>query len=540
MRAEGHGKQNQKDSNDAVEEYYCMLCGLFVPWSEHLPFKPATMSWKAFFESQSLSPRILRYIENIDLLHKSQEEARINRLQMKAQESHVFEDDEYEDLDEDRQMDDDDENMLDASHHTTIEEMSLRSSDTSDPYVIEAMDANLDYGYFNASSPLSASERGSTYYSSLPAKQLLDSIKPNASKVSFTQVPSNTPYGPILPRVFLDDGTADQDKIDLIAQEFSLGKDQMIAFRIVTDHSLGHGKFGPQLQMGVFGEGGTGKSRLIEAIRAWFTCIGREGELAVTAMTGVAARNIKGVTVHSSLAIPPQESSDECWTRRISDKKEEEWKQQRYLIVDEISMMSCKLITKIHVQLGKAKSNCNDDFGGVNILFLGDMLQLPVVSNYPLYVRHPQWEKGHELWRSLNAVIILDQQMRQAEDPVYAELLGRLRVHAPTQQDIELLQSRIGAHLPQSAPVSIIVRRNLLRQAINDRKLHLMSEITGTPITYCVADVISKSGMSMTEARQIKAGNNDALGDGILGLLPGSPLMIMKNTNQSLGMFTSY
>jgi len=71
---------------------------------------------------------------------------------------------------------------------------------------------------------------------------------------------------------------------------------------------------------------------------------------------------------------------------------------------------------------------------------------------------------------------------------------------------------------------------------MNDRKLRLMSEITQTPITYCVADVVNKSGMSMTEVRQIKAGNNDALGDGILGLLPGAPLMITKNKNQPLGI----
>src|SRR5437762_12105103 len=60
----------------------------------------------------------------------------------------------------------------------------------------------------------------------------------------------------------------------------------------------------------------------------------------------------------------------------------------------------------------------------------------------------------------------------------------------------------------------------------NDHKLHCMAHTTGTPITYCLADIINKTGMSMTEVRQIKAGNKDALGDGILGLLPGSPLMI--------------
>ena len=75
-----------------------------------------------------------------------------------------------------------------------------------------------------------------------------------------------------------------------------------------------------------------------------------------------------------------------------------------------------------------------------------------------------------------------------------------------------------------------------LLEAINDRKLRLTAEITGSLITYCIAKVIQKCGMSTTEARRIKAGSNNALGDGILGLLPSAPLMITKNTNQSLGI----
>jgi len=318
--------------------------------------------------------------------------------------------------------------------------------------------------------------------------------------------------------------------------EFNLNEDQALAFRIVAEHSIGYGKFEPQLHMGVFGEGGTGKSRLIEAIRAWFTCIHRENELVVTATTGAAAHNIQGTTIHSSLAIPPQEKGDQYWTKKMGADKVDEWRNRRYLIVDEVSMMSCKVITQVHVQLVKAKANADDRFGGINVLFFGDMLQLPVVSNHSLYICHPAWEKGHELWRSLNAVVILCQQMRQAEDPVYAALLGRLHLHIPTEEDIKLLQSRIGKPLPPSVSVPVIVRRNALRNAINDRKLHLTSGLTETPITYCVADVTERSGMSMSEIQQVKSGNNDALGDGILGLLPAAPLMINKNINQSLGI----
>jgi len=63
----------------------------------------------------------------------------------------------------------------------------------------------------------------------------------------------------------------------------NLNEEQTLAFRIIANHSIGQSKFGDQLQMGIFGEGGTGKSRLIMAIRAWFCRLGRSESLVITA-----------------------------------------------------------------------------------------------------------------------------------------------------------------------------------------------------------------------------------------------------------------
>ena len=191
---------------------------------------------------------------------------------MKAQESHVFEDDEYEDLDRDEdEMDEED--WANAPYQNAIEEAFLHSSQTIDPYVNEAIDASLDYGYFNLLSEPSTASHGSIYYSSLPSKPLLDSIKPKAITTLLDAAHLTKTQYSIQPRVFLTDDMDDQHKIQFIVDEFNLNKDQTLAFRIIAEHSIGYGKFGQQLRMGVFGEGGTGKSRLIAAIRAWFTCI---------------------------------------------------------------------------------------------------------------------------------------------------------------------------------------------------------------------------------------------------------------------------
>ena len=101
---------------------------------------------------------------------------------------------------------------------------------------------------------------------------------------------------PVHPHIFLTDGTQIARGVQTIIQQFNLNDDQAFAFQIIVDHTIGRSKVGSQLRMGIFGEGGTGKSTLIDAVRAWFKFCGREQELIVTATTGAAASKINGYT----------------------------------------------------------------------------------------------------------------------------------------------------------------------------------------------------------------------------------------------------
>src|SRR5579859_7671788 len=72
--------------------------------------------------------------------------------------------------------------------------------------------------------------------------------------------------------------------INTVIDEFSLNPEQTRAFRIICNHALRHYlPQDPQLLLGVFGAGGTGKSTLIEALRVWFRRNNRDSELIVTA-----------------------------------------------------------------------------------------------------------------------------------------------------------------------------------------------------------------------------------------------------------------
>ena len=125
--------------------------------------------------------------------------------------------------------------------------------------------------------------------------------------------------------------------------------------------------------------------------------------------------------------------------------------------------------------------------------------------------------------------------MRQAEDRRYADLLHRLRIRQPTREDIKLLNTRVGAVLPYSASVPIIVRRHELRHALNIKRLHSLSESTGSSVMYCVAKERSRTGISHSQVYALRVGHKGVKGDAILPLLPGIPLMITQNIDPALG-----
>ena len=272
------------------------------------------------------------------------------------------------------------------------------------------------------------------------------------------------------PHIFLTDGTYDELAIMDIVHKFTLNKAQQHAFCIIAYHTLGRSKVGPQLRMGVFGEGGSGKSCLIAAIHVWFAVLNRQNELMVTAITCTAAFKVAGITLHSAANLPIGKQTK----KKIDYNKGKDWANHHYLIVDEISMMDSKMLVDLNTNLGETKSSRDVYFGGVNIIFMGDILQLPTISCLDVYIDTlSEWEYGHQLWRSINAVILLTEQMRQSDDPKFAAALRHIHFHELTLEDIEILNSRVGAPLQCPTSIPIIVHRHTLRDALNKERLHV-------------------------------------------------------------------
>ena len=138
------------------------------------------------------------------------------------------------------------------------------------------------------------------------------------------------------------------------------------------------------------GKAGTGKTTFLKYIRE--NCV---KQIAVTAPTGVAAINAGGATIHSFFQLPLSPFIPEArgfmqnndvvnkhsllGRMRLNNEKRKILQQLELLIIDEISMVRCDTLDAIDTVLKHFRHRNNEPFGGVQVLFIGDMFQLPPI-----------------------------------------------------------------------------------------------------------------------------------------------------------------
>lgn len=161
----------------------------------------------------------------------------------------------------------------------------------------------------------------------------------------------------------------------------------------------------------VRGEGGIGKTRVVKAIELGFALLNRREELIITAPTEAAASNIGSSTIHIAMSIdtPGQKTSalSNAWINRTT------------LIVDEIGMVSLKLLGTMDSQINKAKSidtNSLALFGRLSlVVFMGDFFQFGPVGGNALWdnkTHTAMEERGKIVWGNFTTVITLTEQMQ--------------------------------------------------------------------------------------------------------------------------------
>lgn len=206
------------------------------------------------------------------------------------------------------------------------------------------------------------------------------------------------------------------------------------------------------------GKAGTGKTTFLKYIRD--NCA---KNMVVLAPTGVAAINAGGTTIHSFFQLPfspfvPQGNSrqaengatgkHELLSRlRFNSERKKLFHQLELLIIDEISMVRADILDAVDTVLRSVRNQAGKPFGGVQVLYIGDVFQLsPVIKNEEWellsgFYKSPYFFDSLVIQEQPPVYIELDKIYRQS-DLHFIELLNRIRNNDLDEKNRKLLNSR--------------------------------------------------------------------------------------------------
>jgi ATP-dependent DNA helicase PIF1 len=249
----------------------------------------------------------------------------------------------------------------------------------------------------------------------------------------------------------------------------------------------------------VSGNAGTGKSTLIRHLRRTL-----DREIVVLAPTGVAALNVGGTTVHSFFRFSPKiqdpkdiEAPDDCTLYEEVD----------LLIIDEVSMLRCDLVDAMDALLRKARSNPSL-FGGVQVLLLGDLFQLPPVL--PKAEAEVLAARGYVSRYFFSALCLQDVPLSFVEltlvhrqtDPRFVGLLNRVRLAERKGGPVEEL-NRWCDENPHTGCVVTLCATNAVADRINEEELGRISS-TEHVLEGEVAGKFKSSGDRLPSPRSLR------------------------------------
>jgi hypothetical protein len=261
------------------------------------------------------------------------------------------------------------------------------------------------------------------------------------------------------------------------------------------------------VRMMIHGYGGTGKSFLAKVIIDTINLHkGNKIEnVVICAPTGVAAKNIGGLTCHSVFRLPIQKFTVGEFSNlsgKILQNMREKWKNINWVIIDEISMVAYSQFRQIHLRLQQFKES-ELPFGGVNIILMGDLLQLKPFKNQPrVFEFIPQYLCEIDLWK-LFEFHDLKINQRQKDDKSYGELCCRIRDISQNSDDINILNSRLLNNLLNPDYFSDAVRLYCRKDDVkmyNDLKFQeLQNDNTNNKVYNLVADDTYGEGLQMNQ-----------------------------------------
>ncbi|HIE17219.1 MAG TPA: WYL domain-containing protein [Dehalococcoidia bacterium] len=229
----------------------------------------------------------------------------------------------------------------------------------------------------------------------------------------------------------------------------------------------------------ITGRAGTGKSTLLDYFRNT-----TKKKVVVLAPTGVAALNVRGQTIHSFFNLKPGITPEKV--KRVGrDSYNSTYKELDAIVIDEISMVRADLLDCVDMFLRLNGPRKNRPFGGIQMIFVGDLYQLPPVVKgeekqiFSSTYDTPYFFSAHVLHNLEMEFIELEKIYRQ-HDINFINLLNAIRSKSITKEDLALLNRR---YFPQYEPsfddfYVHLTTTNELADRINNRQLERLSGTT--------------------------------------------------------------
>ena len=293
-------------------------------------------------------------------------------------------------------------------------------------------------------------------------------------------------------------------------------------------------------QIFLTGKAGTGKTTFLKDLAN-----STHKSHVIVAPTGIAALNAGGVTIHSQFLFPlgfflpvrePEgHYSDQygCFTQHtlsrkhpINASRRQVLKSIDLLVIDEVSMLRADVLDAIDYRLRSIKRNFKQPFGGVQLLMIGDLYQLPPI------VKDQEWSVLKNFYKSIHffeskalaesgmVYLELDKIFRQQDD-VFIGLLNNLRANQVTKEDVDLLNShlKLPAEIKEIRDCITLTTHNYKADQINRERLDAIQK----PSHYYEAEVTGDfpeslyplpASLELREGAQVMFIKNDSSGEG--------------------------
>jgi len=271
------------------------------------------------------------------------------------------------------------------------------------------------------------------------------------------------------------------------------------------------------------GKAGTGKTTLLKRIKEESS-----KKIVIVAPTGVAAMNAKGTTINSFFQLPtgsffPGDISLENLQAGIisiqsmvsdlsySREKKNLLNELELLVIDEVSMVRCDLLDVIDAILRSVRKN-NAPFGGIQLLLIGDLYQLPPVTKREEWAflsqayASPYFFESYVIRRNPVLQVELTKVFRQTETE-FIEILNDIRNNQISASGLALLNKRYDPDFSSKDELNpiIITSHNAEANSINKAKL---DEIAATEYTFDgeINGEFREAGLQAEQVLKLKEG----------------------------------